>query len=89
MIFSGLIYLSAFQESTEKLGEIVLVESMQVWEPRQIIRKGRKYQIFLFERGLILGKEMKDANGHKKFTFKNKYLVNINRINLMTCCGAK
>ncbi|XP_055338220.1 triple functional domain protein-like isoform X2 [Paramacrobiotus metropolitanus] len=72
---SNLSLMEGYTEPLDKLGEIILVDSLQVWEPKQIIRKGRKYQVFLFERAILFTKEIKDANGQKKFVFKNKYMT--------------
>lgn len=59
----------------------------QVWDPRQLIRKGRERHLFLFELYLLFSKEVKDSNGRAKYIFKHKLMVI--RITFFTknCCS--
>lgn len=59
----------------DKLGEVILQENFQVWDPKQIIRKARDRHVFLFEQYLLFSKEVKDASGKAKYMYKNKLLV--------------
>ena len=61
----------------DKLGEVILQENFQVWDPKQIIRKGRDRRIFLFELYLLFSKEVKDSSGKAKYLYKNKLMVSI------------
>lgn len=58
-----------------KLGEVILQDAFQVWDPKQIIRKARERHIFLFELYLLFSKEVKDSSGKAKYMYKNKLLV--------------
>ncbi|KAJ8956997.1 hypothetical protein NQ318_012163 [Aromia moschata] len=49
--------------SADKLGEVVLQDAFSVWDPKQLIRKGRERHIFLFEMYLLFTKEVKDSAG--------------------------
>lgn len=49
--------------STDALGDVVLQDSFTVWDPKQLIRKGRDRHIFLFELYLLFTKEVKDSAG--------------------------
>ena len=60
--------------SRETLGEVVMQDSFQVWDPKQIIRKVKERHIFLFEMYLVFAKEVKD-NGKAKYIYKSKLLV--------------
>ncbi|CAG2064035.1 unnamed protein product, partial [Timema podura] len=58
--------------SLDKLGEVILQDTFHVWDPKQIIRKGRERHIFLFELYLLFSKEVKDSSGKAKYLYKNK-----------------
>jgi len=49
--------------SIDALGDVVLQDSFTVWDPKQLIRKGRDRHIFLFELYLLFTKEVKDSAG--------------------------
>ncbi|XP_021962830.1 kalirin isoform X3 [Folsomia candida] len=59
----------------DKLGEVILQENFQVWDPKQIIRKARERHVFLFEQYLLFSKEVKDSSGKAKYIYKNKLLT--------------
>ena len=62
--------------SHEALGEVVLQESFQVWDPKNvIIRKAKDRHIFLFELYLVFSKEVKDSNGKSKYIYKSRLLT--------------
>jgi triple functional domain protein len=61
--------------SANKLGEVVLQDAFSVWDPKQLIRKGRERHIFLFELYLLFTKEVKDSAGKVKYIYKNKLMV--------------
>ncbi|KAK6627027.1 hypothetical protein RUM44_009504 [Polyplax serrata] len=61
--------------SLDKLGEVILQDTFQVWDPKQIIRKGRERHIFLFELYLLFSKEVKDSSGKAKYIYKNKLMT--------------
>ncbi|KAF4519123.1 hypothetical protein B566_EDAN007396 [Ephemera danica] len=61
--------------SMDKLGEVILQDSFQVWDPRQLIRKGRERHLFLFELYLLFSKEVKDSNGRAKYIYKHKIMT--------------
>ena len=57
----------------DTLGDVVLQDSFTVWDPKQLIRKGRDRHIFLFELYLLFSKEVKDSAGKvgRKATYLN------------------
>ncbi|KAL3284864.1 hypothetical protein HHI36_019002 [Cryptolaemus montrouzieri] len=61
--------------SSDKLGEVVLQDAFSVWDPKQLIRKGRDRHIFLFELYLLFTKEVKDSSGKVKYIYKNKLMT--------------
>ncbi|KAG5888220.1 hypothetical protein JTB14_035569 [Gonioctena quinquepunctata] len=61
--------------SLDKLGEVVLQDAFSVWDPKQLIRKGRDRHIFLFEMYLVFTKEVKDSAGKVKYIYKNKLMA--------------
>ena len=69
----------------DKLGEVILQDTFHVWDPKQIIRKGRERHIFLFELYLLFSKEVKDSSGKAKYLYKNKLMVSIYRLNICVC----
>ncbi|XP_077867222.1 triple functional domain protein-like [Saccoglossus kowalevskii] len=64
--------LDGFDENLEAQGEVILQDSFQVWDPKQIIRKGRDRHIFLFEMLVVFSKQVKDSNGKSKYIYKSK-----------------
>jgi triple functional domain protein len=63
--------------SHDTLGEVVLQDSFQVWDPKQLIRKAKDRHIFLFELYLVFSKEIKDSNGKSKYVYKSKLMVSL------------
>ncbi|XP_036147611.1 triple functional domain protein isoform X2 [Monomorium pharaonis] len=61
--------------SIDALGDVVLQDSFTVWDPKQLIRKGRDRHIFLFELYLLFTKEVKDSAGKVKYVYKNRLLT--------------
>lgn len=59
----------------DSLGEVVLQDSFQVWDLRQIIKKCRERRVFLFDLHLLLAKEVKDTHGKAKYIYKTKFMV--------------
>lgn len=48
------------------LGDVILQDQFMVWEPKQLIKKGRERRVFLFDICLVLGKECPvGQNDHK------------------------
>ena len=65
--------------SHNTLGEVVLQDSFQVWDPKQmLIRKTKERHIFLFELYLVFSKEVKDSNGKSKYIYKSRLMVSYN-----------
>ncbi len=54
-----LYMLEGMEEKVEALGEVLLQDKFSVWDPKQIIRKGRERHLFLFELCLVFSKEVK------------------------------
>ena len=60
--------------SNETLGEVVLQDSFQVTDSKQLIKKAKDRHIFLFELYLVICKEVKDSNGKAKYVYKSKMM---------------
>ena len=67
--------LEGLEDSIEALGEVILQDNFTVWDPKQLIKKGRERHIFLFDMCLIFAKESKDSNGKTKYMSKFKLMV--------------
>ncbi|XP_042869484.1 kalirin-like isoform X2 [Penaeus japonicus] len=62
--------------ATDSLGEVILQDTFQVWDPRQLIRKGRERHIFLFDLYLLFCKEVRDPSGNKtKYAYKQRLVT--------------
>ncbi|XP_066961005.1 kalirin isoform X3 [Macrobrachium rosenbergii] len=60
----------------DSLGEVILQDTFQVWDPRQLIRKGRDRHIFLFDLYLLFSKEVRDPGGNKtKYVYKQRLVT--------------
>ncbi|KAK6165753.1 hypothetical protein SNE40_022615 [Patella caerulea] len=67
--------LVGMEDSLEALGEVILQDNFTVWDPKQLIKKGRDRHIFLFDVCLVFGKEVKDSTGKSKYVFKFKLMI--------------
>jgi len=56
------------------LSDILLQDKFTLWDPKQIIKKGRERQIFLFEDCVVFAKEVTEA-GKTKYIYKTRLLV--------------
>ncbi len=54
---------------------MVLQDSFQVVDSRQLIRKVKDRHIFLFDLYLVICKEVKDSNGKTKYIYKSRMMV--------------
>ena len=61
----------------DTLGEVLLQEQFTVWDPKQLIKKGRDRHLFLFEMCLLFSKEIKDSKGKSKYQYKFKLMVSM------------
>lgn len=80
--------LEGVEESLEALGEVLLQDNFTVWDPKQLIKKGRERHIFLFDVCLIFAKEVKDSTGKSKYMYKFKLMVSTQclTLNFMSIC---
>ncbi|ESO86296.1 hypothetical protein LOTGIDRAFT_220800 [Lottia gigantea] len=67
--------LVGMEDHIEALGEVILQDNFTVWDPKQLIKKGRDRHIFLFDVCLVFGKEVKDSTGKSKYVFKFKLMI--------------
>ena len=65
------------QGNLDALGEVILQDTVTVWDPKNLIRKGRERHLFLFEMCLVFSKEVKDSNGRTKYFYKFKLMVSV------------
>ncbi|VDO95895.1 unnamed protein product [Soboliphyme baturini] len=59
----------------DSLGEVLLQEFFVVWDPRQLIKKGRERQVFLFDLCLLFCKKVCDQLGKVKYLLKSRLLT--------------
>ncbi|VDK38380.1 unnamed protein product [Dibothriocephalus latus] len=60
------------------LGDVIVQDQFTVWEPKQLIKKGRERRVFLFDFCLVLAKECPVAPGdHKMNLFVSRASPNI------------
>ena len=64
-----------FQENLDALGDVLLQDTFNVWDPKALIKKGRERHIFLFEMCLLFAKDVKDSHGKSKYLYKFKLMV--------------
>lgn len=71
-----------FQEGLSKdaLGDVLLQDKFQVWDSKQLIKKGKDRHVFLFETSLVFAKEIKDQKGKLKYMYKFKMMVIFTRL---------
>ncbi|GFR68368.1 kalirin [Elysia marginata] len=67
--------LEGVEENLAEYGDVLLQDNFTVWDPKQIIKKGRDRHLFLFDVCLIFSKEVKDSNGKSKYIFKFKLMI--------------
>ncbi len=63
------------QENLDAVGDVLLQDTFNVWDPKALIKKGRERHLFLFEMCLVFAKEVKDSNGKTKYMYKFKLMV--------------
>ncbi|CAF0832828.1 unnamed protein product [Brachionus calyciflorus] len=61
--------------SKEALGDVLLQDKFQVWDSKQLIKKGKERHVFLFETSLVFAKEIKDAKSKLKYVYKFKLMT--------------
>ena len=61
--------------SKEALGDVLLQDKFQVWDSKQLIKKGKDRHVFLFETCLLVAKEVKDQRGKLKYAYKFKVMT--------------
>ena len=69
----------------DALGEVLLQDNFTIWDPKQLIKKGRERRLFLFDMCLLVSKEVKDSNGKSKYMYKFKLMVS--SCVLAECCA--
>ncbi|XP_012941789.1 triple functional domain protein isoform X2 [Aplysia californica] len=67
--------LEGMEDNLEALGEVLLQDNFTVWDPKQLIKKGRERHLFLFDVCLVFSKEVKDSNGKSKYIYKFKLMI--------------
>ncbi len=65
------------QENLDALGDVLLQDTFNVWDPKALIKKGRERHIFLFEMCLLFAKDVKDSHGKSKYLYKFKLMVRL------------
>ena len=69
------MFIFAPQENLDALGDVLLQDTFNVWDPKALIKKGRERHIFLFEMCLLFAKDVKDSHGKSKYLYKFKLMV--------------
>ena len=72
-----LSHLEGLEEGLSKdaLGDVLLQDKFQVWDSKQLIKKGKDRHVFLFETSLVFAKEIKDQRGKLKYIYKFKMMT--------------
>nr|XP_039274741.1 kalirin-like isoform X3 [Styela clava] len=68
--------IEGYDEDIAFMGDVILQDVFQVSDTKQLIRKGRDRNLFLFEQGVLVCKEGKDNAGKSKYQFKYKLQAN-------------
>jgi hypothetical protein len=53
----------------------LLQDKFQVWDSKQLIKKGKDRHVFLFETSIVFAKEIKDQRGKLKYAYKFKLMT--------------
>ncbi|XP_003372836.1 putative PH domain protein [Trichinella spiralis] len=74
---NDILHLSMLEgcSDVDSLGDVLLQEQLIVWDPRQLIKKGRERQVFLFEICMIFSKKVSDQTGKFKYVYKMRVLT--------------
>ncbi|BFZ15658.1 hypothetical protein BsWGS_18696 [Bradybaena similaris] len=67
--------LEGLEDSLQAYGEVLLQDNFTVWDPKQLIKKGRDRHLFLFDVCLVFSKEVKDSSGKSKYIYKFKLMI--------------
>jgi hypothetical protein len=59
----------------DALGDVLLQDRFQVWDSKQLIKKGKERHVFLFETSIVFAKEIKDTRDKLKYVYKFKLMV--------------
>lgn len=72
-----LAHLEGLEDGLTKddLGDVLLQDRFQVWDSKQLIKKGKERQVFLFETSLVFAKEIKDTREKLKYIYKFKLMT--------------
>ncbi|KHJ44324.1 RhoGEF domain protein [Trichuris suis] len=74
---NDILHLSMLEgcSDVDALGDVLLQEMFIVWDPRQLIKKGRERQVFLFDICLVFSKKFVDQAGRTKYMYKSRVLT--------------
>ncbi|XP_057708129.1 kalirin-like [Corythoichthys intestinalis] len=67
--------LEGFDDSIESQGELLLQDSVKVWDSKIPFKMGKKRQLFLLKKSLVLCKVVKDDKGKSRYLYKRKLNV--------------
>ncbi|CAF4663111.1 unnamed protein product, partial [Rotaria sp. Silwood1] len=60
----------------EALGDVLLQNTFQIWDSKQIIKKGKERHVFLFETSIVIAKILKPvARGTVRYIYKYKLMT--------------
>ncbi len=57
------------------LGEFVMQDAFLVWDAKQLIKKGRERQVFLFELCIVFSKRVEMPGKGVRYVYKNHLMV--------------
>uniref|UniRef100_A0A5S6QCN5 Non-specific serine/threonine protein kinase n=1 Tax=Trichuris muris TaxID=70415 RepID=A0A5S6QCN5_TRIMR len=74
---NDILHLSMLEgcSDVDALGDVLQQEMFIVWDPRQLIKKGRERQVFLFDICLVFSKRFVDQAGRSKYMYKSRVLT--------------
>uniref|UniRef100_A0A914V8J4 SOS1/NGEF-like PH domain-containing protein n=1 Tax=Plectus sambesii TaxID=2011161 RepID=A0A914V8J4_9BILA len=66
--------LDGFAELRDS-GECLMQGTFTVWDAKQLIKKGRERQLFLFDLCVVFSKKQDTTDGKHKYVYKNRLML--------------
>ncbi|MFH4976532.1 hypothetical protein AB6A40_003241 [Gnathostoma spinigerum] len=74
---NDLMHLGNFEEYKKLgyIGDFVMQEAFQVWDPKAYFKKGRDRQVFLFELAIVFSKKIELSTRAIRYVYKNHLML--------------